>query len=126
MTEDSRKVAAFEDLEVFKRAYRLSLELHRLSLGWPGVEQTGLGDQVRRASKGICANLAEGWGRRGSAPADCRRYLQLAIGSADEMRVWLRYALDLGYLDEPRWQEFRQGYHEVARMLVGLRQALLG
>jgi 23S rRNA-intervening sequence protein len=57
----------FEDLAVFKLAYRLSLEIHRASLSFPAVEQYALGDQLRRASKSICANLAEGFGKQGVA-----------------------------------------------------------
>ena len=60
MTEDRQgrlpPVATFEDLEVFKRAYRLSLDVHRRSLELPAVEQRALADQIRRASKSICAN----------------------------------------------------------------------
>ena len=41
----------FESLEVFKRAYAVSLDLHRVSLAFPQVEQFGLADQLRRASK---------------------------------------------------------------------------
>ena len=53
-------VRSVEDLEVFRRAYRLSLELHRISLELPRIEQFALADQLRRASKSICANLTEG------------------------------------------------------------------
>ncbi len=53
----------FESLEVFKRAYAVLLELHRVSLVFPSVEQFGLADQLRRASKSICANIAEGMGK---------------------------------------------------------------
>ena len=38
-----------EDLEVFQRAYRVSLEVHRASLDFPRIEQFALDDQVRRA-----------------------------------------------------------------------------
>ena len=81
MTEDRQgpaPVSSFEDLEVFKRAYRLSLEVHRASLSWPALEQDALADQVRRASKSVCANLAEGFARQEVQPADFRRYLILA------------------------------------------------
>jgi four helix bundle protein len=54
------KLHAVEDLEVFKKAYRISLDVHRHSLNFPPIEQYALGDQVRRASKAICANLAKG------------------------------------------------------------------
>jgi four helix bundle protein len=115
---------AFEDLEVFKRAYRLSLEVHRASLGWPLAEQRALADQVRRASKSICANLAEGFGRQASSRAEFRRFVAMALGSADEMRLWLRYGLDLGYVEEPTWRRWRDGYQEIARMLQGLHRSL--
>ena len=125
MTEGSREhVSSFEDLEVFQRAYRLSLEIHRASLGFPAAEQRALADQLRRASKSICANLAEGWGRRRAAPADFRRFVVMATGSADEMRVWLRYARDLGHIDEPTWCRWRDECLGIARMLQGLRKAL--
>ena len=64
-----KRVAAFEDLEVFQRAYRLSLEIHRKSLGFPRIEQHVLGDRLRRASKSICANIAEGFAKQGLHPA---------------------------------------------------------
>ena len=52
-----------------------------------------------------------------------KRFTLLAMGSAEEMRVWLRYALDLGYLDEKRWQTWRDEYQVIARMLQALRKA---
>jgi len=53
-----------EDLYVFEKAYKVSLEIHKLSLQLPKIEQYALGDQMRRASKSICANLAEGYGKK--------------------------------------------------------------
>ena len=52
------RVASFEDLEVFKRAYRLSLDVHRRSLDWPQIEQRALGDQVRRASRSPLSEIS--------------------------------------------------------------------
>ena len=121
MTEDGRgRVASFEDLDVFRRAYRASLEVHRASLGFPRIEQSALADQVRRASKSICASIAEGFGRQKRSKPEFRRFLQMALGSSDEMRVWLRYALDLGYINEADWQRWRDEYQGVSRMLQGL------
>jgi four helix bundle protein len=81
---------SFEDLEVFKRAYRLSIEIHLESLKFPKIEQRALGDQVRRASKSIPANIAEGFGKQRQSAAEFKRFLMVAMGSADEMRVWVR------------------------------------
>jgi four helix bundle protein len=113
----------FEELEVFKRAYRVSLDIHRASLEFPRIEQYALADQVRRCSKGICANLAEGFAKSSASKLELRRFLAMAIGSADEMRVWLRYCHDLGYISESTWQVWRDDYIEIAKMLQGLRKS---
>ena len=115
-----KKVVSFEDLEVFQRAYRMSLEIHRESLKFPPIEQRVLGDQLRRASKSICANVAEGYGRQKRSKAEFRRFLQMAIGSSDEMRVWVRYALDLDYVDEAVWRRWRDEYQMISSMLQSL------
>jgi 23S rRNA-intervening sequence protein len=73
----------FEDLAVFRRAYALSLEVHRASLDFPRIEQFALADQVRRASKSICATIAEGFGRQRHSKPEFRRFLMMAVGSAD-------------------------------------------
>ena len=110
-----------EDLEVFRRAYRVSLEVHRASLDFPRIEQFALADQVRRASKSICANLAEGFGRQQQSRPEFRRFLIMAIGSADEMQVWTLYARDLGYIEKDVAGRWRGEYQEIARMLSGLQ-----
>ena len=64
MGDATKAVRTFKNLDVFKRAYRLSLSIHRASLNYPSIEQHALGDQVRRASKSICANIAEAFGKQ--------------------------------------------------------------
>ena len=125
MTDDrkGKPIRTFEDLDVFKRAYRVSLEVHRISLKFPQIEQYGLADQLRRASKSICANLAEGFGKQSQSSAEFKRYIQIAVGSADEMRVWIRYCFDLGYIEESQWQVWRDDYQEIAMMLQGLAKS---
>ena len=120
MERDAKAVRSFEDLAVFKRAYRVSLAVHQSSLTFPKVEQYALGDQVRRASKSICANIAEGFGKQRQSRVEFKRFLMMALGSADEMRVWSRYCLDLGYIDRKTWQHWRDEYQEIAKMLQGL------
>ena len=114
------RLRGFEDLDVFRRAYRVSLEVHRRSLEFPRIEQWALADQVRRASKSICANLAEGFGRQRISKPEFRRFLVMAIGSADEMQVWVLYCRDLGYVDSDVAGRWRSEYREIARMLSGL------
>ena len=124
MNEPAKSVNGFEDLEVFKRAYRVSLEIHSLTMNFPKHEQfSGLADQMRRASKGIGANIAEGYGKQSISIAEFRRFLLMAIGSADEMRVWTRYFLDLGYITQEQWQCLKTEYQQIARMLTALHRS---
>ena len=114
-------VFSVEDLDVFQRAYRISLDLHRASLQFPKIEQFGgLADQMRRASKSICGNIAEGFGKQRRSNVEFKRYLLMAIGSADEMQVWLRYCADLEYIDRAACECWRDEYRQIARMLQGL------
>ena len=114
-------VSSFEDLEVFQRAYRVSLDLHQVSLQFPKIEQyAGLADQIRRASKSICGNIAEGFGKQRQSSAEFKRYLRMAIGSADEMQVWMKYCADLEYVDQKTSERWRDEYRQIARMLQGL------
>ena len=113
-------VSRVEDLDVFRRAYALSLEVHRASLDFPRIEQLALADQIRRASKSICANLAEGFGRLQQSRPEFRRFLIMAIGSADEMQVWALYCRDLGYVEPDVAERWRGEYREIARMISGL------
>ena len=114
-----------EDFEVFKRAYALSLELHRASLEFPKIEQYGgLADQLRRASKSVCSLIVEGQGRQMASPKEFSRYLVMAVGSAEEAKLWCRYAADLGYAEREHSERWREEFGHIVRMLQGLRSRL--
>ena len=113
-------IKSFEDLEVFQRSYKISLEIHKFSLEFPKREQYGLADQIRRASKSICVNIAEGYAKQHHSRPEFKRYLVMAIGSSDEMRVWLRYCLDLSYITEETWINWRNEYKQISKMLQGV------
>ena len=118
-------VQSVRDLEVFRRAYALSLSIHKASLGFPKAEQFGgIADQLRRSSKAVCALLAEGSGRQASSDAELRRYAIMALGSANEARLWCDYVRDLGYAEADVAQAWIDELGEIARMLRGLAQHL--
>jgi four helix bundle protein len=108
------EVRGFEDLEVFQRAYRLALcdSPQSSNMRWPL--------RCGRASKSICVNLAEGYAKQGYSVAEFKRFVQMSVGSADEMRVWCRFCHDLGYIDAATWQGWRDEYQEIAKMLQGI------
>ena len=112
----------FKELLVYQKAYDVSLEVHQTSMAFPQVEQfKGIAEQMRRASKGICANIAEGYGKT-AYPAEWRRFLMMALGSAHEMQVWVSYCLSLGYIDEQTAMEWDASYEEISRMVQTMIQ----
>ena len=113
-------LGSYSEFEVYKKSYQLSLEVHRYSLHLPVIEQRALADQIRRSSKSICANFAEGFVKQKYSNNEFRRYLIVSLGSSSETVVWLEYCRDLGYLGEIESQRLISGYNEVSRMLQGL------
>ena len=111
----------FHRLDVFKKSYCLALEVHKLTLNFPRIEQYGLAKQLRDSSKSIPANIGEGMGRQES-PKDVVHFIRIALGSCDETRIWLDFAKDLEYIHAKEHQRLIEGYCEVGRMLTGLRK----
>jgi len=109
----------YHRLDVYQKAYQLALEVHRMSLEFPRLEQYGLAQQLRGASKSIPVNIAEGMGQQES-PAEVKRFIRIALGSCDETRVWLEFARDLGYLKPEQQAALEERYQEVGRMLRGV------
>ena len=113
------------ELDVFRRAYHLSLGIHRTSQGFPKNEQYGgLADQLRRSSKSVCALLAEGSGRQLASDPEFRRYVVMALGSLEETKLWCRYAVDLGYINADQAEAWQRECGEIGRMLGGLHKHL--
>ena len=116
-------ISSFRDLLVYQKAYALSLKIHAVTLRFPQFEQYELGRQMRKASKSICGNLAEGYGKSKASKIEFKRYIQVSLGSAEEMQAWLNYCTDLNYISGDENQEFTDGYKEVSKMLQGLHSS---
>jgi four helix bundle protein len=105
------------DLDVFKLAYDTSLTIHRATKSFPKEELFGLTNQIRRCSKSICANIAEGFAKQFVSSAEFKRFISIALGSAAEMQVWTSYCLDLQYIDKQDATQWKNNYASVSRML---------
>lgn len=110
----------FSDLEVYKKAFEASIDVHLITEQFPKHEQFSLTVQIRRASKSICANLAEGFVKQQASKPEFKRYILMSMGSATEMLVWIQYAERLKYIDQDKAQSWQDSYNEVIRMLQGL------
>jgi four helix bundle protein len=117
----AKAIRSYEDLEVYQRAMALLPHVHRLALGLPDFERYNLADQMRRASKAIPANIAEGYGKKRSA-REFKACLTTALGSNNEMLVHLKVAASLDYIPKGHCAELIDGYTIIGKQLHRLIQ----
>ncbi len=113
---------SFRKLIVWQKAYKLALEVYRITRKFPKSETYGLGSQIQRASASIPANVAEGYERQHR-----KEYLQhlfMARGSLGEVETYLCMAKDLGYISAPDYEAIEKLRTETARLLKGLINSL--
>lgn len=91
-----------DDLEVFRLAYQIAMDIFHLSRVFPKEERYSLTDQVVRSSRSISANIAEGWGKR-IYENEFKRHLIYAMGSLEETKVWMIFGKDCNYISEERF-----------------------
>ena len=112
-----------EDLDVYKRTYKLALEIHEVSFTLATHLQRDLGDQMRRASRSIPSNIAEGCGRAKSGK-DTINFLRTALGSNDEMIFNLKFCRDVNLIDVERVNKFLAAYEITGKQLNKLIQSI--
>ena len=112
-------IRTYRDLDVFRESHAAALDVSRICKRLPPAEQFELARQLRRAARSIPANIVEGWGKRASTP-EFKRYLQIAIGSCDETRMWLDLSKDEGYISESDCKVVKDRNNRIGAMLSSL------
>lgn len=111
----------FEGLKVWQKAHALMLDIHKKLV--PQIlknnpdERFDLVSQIRRSSKSVPANIAEGHGR--FYYGDNIRFCYNARGSLDETVSHLRAAIDLEYCPNDLYENLRAQAEEIRKMLNG-------
>jgi four helix bundle protein len=109
----------FRDLRVYQLAYRLAMQIFNETKTFPQDERYSMTSQIRRSSRSVAANLAEGYRKR-QYPAMFVSKLADCDAEATETQVWLDFARDCGYLSGNRQKELATGYDELGRMLSSM------
>ena len=111
-------MSGYRDLDVFNNAYELALEIHQITKErFPYHEQIELGSQLRRASKSVALNIAEGYGKLKLSKKEFVKFLFIAMGSADEVAVELEFCRDLEYVSEFEYVELADKVNKIGRQL---------
>jgi len=94
---------SYTDLKIYKLAYKLAIDIHKLSLRLPKYELYEQGSQIRRSSKSKKDTIAEGFGRR-RYKVEFIRYLIFAQASCDEVLSQLNMISDIHFPDESQFE----------------------
>ena len=117
-------IRRYEDLLAYQRAYKSSLELHKQSLSFPKHETHELGSQLRRSTKSITMNIAEGYGKKEYSLGEYKRFLFMSIGSVNEIMTLADICTDVGYMPKEFQTAVQKRYEEIRNMLFGIANKL--
>lgn len=112
-------IKSYRDLKVFQLSYSSAMEAFNLTKRFPREELYSLTDQIRRASRSVSSNIVEGWAKR-EYENIFKRQLVDAVGSCEETKLWLKFALDCGYISADDFITQSEKWDEVGKMLHGL------
>ena len=111
-----RDIRHFRDLVVYQRAFKAAMTIFNLTKDFPSEERYSLVDQVRRASRSVCSNLAEAWRKR--------RYIAVfknkvtdSMQEASETQCWLEFSLACEYIEQATFENLDGEYEEIIAIL---------
>ncbi|CAN5228441.1 four helix bundle protein [soil metagenome] len=108
----------YKNLKVWEKAHHFTLEVYGFSKSFPKEEIYSLTNQLRRSASSIPANIAEGCGK--NTQPDFAKYLNTALGSANEAEYFILLSKDLGYLQNDNYENLTSLINEIKSMLIAL------
>ena len=113
------KVGSFKDLIVYQKAYKLAMEIFKISKDFPKEEKYSLTDQMRRSSRSVTACIAEAWAKRRYERSFISK-LTDSLGEEYETEVWVDYSRDCQYIQKETQERILSEYDEVRKMLISM------
>ena len=112
----------YRELKVWQKAYKLCVDIYKITKSFPKEERYGLTSQIRRAAVSVPSNIAEGYGRK--TTPEYIQSLYIAYGSHCELETQIMLSKDLGYIKPDDFRTLQQDIEEVERMLKALIKSL--
>lgn len=112
-------MGSFKDLIAYKKSFALAMDIYNISKKFPKEETYSLTDQMRRSSRSVSANLAEGYRKR-VYPAYFLSKMVDCDGENSETQVWLDFAAACSYITEEEHQALTIKSDEVGKLLYHL------
>lgn len=111
------KINSFRELRVYQAAIEASMKIFEITKTFPKEEIYSMTNQMRRASRSVCANIGEAWRRRRYKAAFIAK-LNDSETEATESQVWLDLALRSGYITKEFNEEMFMDFESIIAQLV--------
>lgn len=113
----------FKNYDVWKLSHLFVLDIYKESSKFPASEKFGIISQMQRAAYPIPSNFSEGCGR--GSDADFNRFVQIALGSAHEIKYFLILSKDLEYMEAEKSEILQVDINTIKMKLYNLSKKLL-
>jgi four helix bundle protein len=110
-------ITSYRELRVYSNAKKGAMDIFELTKTFPHHEKYSMVDQIRRSSRSVCTNIAEGWRKRRYKAAFIAK-LSDAESEACETQVWLDFAHSCGYMDGDITRELEDKYEKIMAQIV--------
>ena len=110
------RIDSAKELVVYKKAYRLAMEIFEISKSFPIEEKYSLTSQIRRSSRSVCLNLREAWAKR-RYEAHYINKLTDCDGENSETNSSINFSYDCGYINKEIHGKLIDMNEEIGKML---------
>ena len=114
--ERKKDLKHFRDLEVYSIAFKAAMNIFETTKDFPIEERYSLVDQIRRSSRSVCSNLAEGWRKRKYKAVFVNK-LTDSMQEASETQTWLEFAFACNYINQDVFRQLDSEYESIIKML---------
>lgn len=114
-------VHSVRDLDIYRIAFQAAMEIFVITKSFPIEERYSLVDQIRRSSRSVCSNLAEGWRKRRYKAHFLSKLTDMAQEAA-ETQTWLEFALQCGYIKQEQFDVLDKHYEHIFAMLTAMER----
>ena len=114
-------IKTFFDLDVYRLGNEYAMKIFALTRSFPKSETYSLTSQIVDSSRSICANIAEGWGRR-TYESEFKKFLVYSMGSLQETKSWLKFSVQCGYISDEEFDNLSAEAEVIGSKLFKLHQ----
>ena len=114
-------IQSYKDLEVYKRAFDLAMQIFESTRTFPKEEVYSLTSQIVRSSRSVAANISEGWAKREYEQV-FKQHLIHALGSVSETQTWIDFSLKCSYINTDTHAKWSGQLDIIGKMITNLHK----